>query len=97
MNRETLLPLSHQVFHILVALAHGDRQGYMIVQDVAPRTDDKFRLSAGTLCRSRALCGVPLSVCASRLEPCRCLHIVPQWSFVVRLRRFLHTAREPEC
>jgi DNA-binding PadR family transcriptional regulator len=49
MNPEELLPLSPQVFHILVALADGDRHGYSIMQDVASRTDGKLRLSAGTL------------------------------------------------
>jgi|SRR5579871_2257026 len=49
MNPEDLLPLSPQVFHILVALADGDRHGYSIMQDVASRTNGKLRLSAGTL------------------------------------------------
>lgn len=49
MDPETLLPLSPQVFHILVALADGDRHGYSIMQDVASRTNGKLRLSAGTL------------------------------------------------
>ena len=49
MNPETLLPLSPQVFHILVALADRDRHGYSIMQDVALRTSGKLRLSAGTL------------------------------------------------
>jgi DNA-binding PadR family transcriptional regulator len=40
---EALLPLSPQVFHILVALAERDQHGYGIMQDVAAR------LSAGTL------------------------------------------------
>ncbi len=49
MSPEILLPLSPQVFHILVALADGDRHGYSIMQDVASRTNGKLRLSAGTL------------------------------------------------
>lgn len=44
-----LLPLSQQVFHVLVALAEGDRHGYSIMQDVAARTAGKIRLSPGTL------------------------------------------------
>lgn len=44
-----LLPLSPQVFHILVALAGRDQHGYGIMQDVAERTQGKLRLSAGTL------------------------------------------------
>ncbi|MBZ5619938.1 MAG: PadR family transcriptional regulator [Acidobacteriia bacterium] len=52
-NREgqakDLLPLSPQVFHILVALAGGDQHGYAIMQDVAARSGGKLRLSPGTL------------------------------------------------
>jgi DNA-binding PadR family transcriptional regulator len=44
-----LLPLSTQVFHILVALAGGDQHGYAIMQDVAVRSGGKLRLSPGTL------------------------------------------------
>ncbi|MGO9260979.1 MAG: PadR family transcriptional regulator [Bryobacteraceae bacterium] len=44
-----LLPLSPQVFHILVALAGGDQHGYAIMQDVAARSGGKLRLSPGTL------------------------------------------------
>ena len=46
---ESLLPLSAAFFHILVALADGDRHGYAIMQDVAARTDGQVQLSAGTL------------------------------------------------
>lgn len=41
--------LSHQVFHILLALAAGDQHGYAIMQDVADRTGGQLRLSPGTL------------------------------------------------
>jgi DNA-binding PadR family transcriptional regulator len=44
-----LLPLSSQVFHILVALASGDQHGYAIMQDVAQRTGGELRLAPGTL------------------------------------------------
>ena len=44
-----MLPLSPQVFHILVALAGGDQHGYAIMQDVAERSGGKLRLSPGTL------------------------------------------------
>jgi DNA-binding PadR family transcriptional regulator len=47
-----LLPLQPATFHILVALADGDRHGYAIIQDVAARTDGALKLSAGTLYRS---------------------------------------------
>jgi DNA-binding PadR family transcriptional regulator len=49
---EALLPLPLATFHILVALAEGDRHGYAIIQDVAARTGGALRLSAGTLYRS---------------------------------------------
>jgi|SRR5579871_5932184 len=41
--------VTSQVFHILVALADGDRHGYAIMQDVADRTSGRMRLSPGTL------------------------------------------------
>jgi DNA-binding PadR family transcriptional regulator len=47
-----LLPLPPAAFHILMALADGDRHGYAIIQDVATRTGGELRLSAGTLYRS---------------------------------------------
>jgi len=43
------LPLTPQVFHILVALADRDQHGYAIMQDVAERTGGGMRLSPGTL------------------------------------------------
>ena len=49
MDPVSLLPLSPQVFHILVALADNDRHGYSIMQDVASRTSGGIRLSPGTL------------------------------------------------
>jgi DNA-binding PadR family transcriptional regulator len=48
-NPEDLLPLPPAVFHILVALAEGDRHGYSIMQDVASRTGGKLKMSPGTL------------------------------------------------
>ena len=44
-----LLPLPTPVFHILIALADGDRHGYGIMQDVADRTGERLRMSPGTL------------------------------------------------
>ncbi|HEY7235231.1 MAG TPA: PadR family transcriptional regulator [Gemmatimonadaceae bacterium] len=49
---DALLPLPPVSFHILVALADGDRHGYAIIQDVEVRTDGELRLGAGTLYRS---------------------------------------------
>jgi DNA-binding PadR family transcriptional regulator len=37
------------VFHILLALADGDRHGYAIAKEVAERTDHVVRLGPGTL------------------------------------------------
>jgi DNA-binding PadR family transcriptional regulator len=48
----SLLPLPPATFHILIALADGDRHGYGIIQDVVARTDGELKLSAGTLYRS---------------------------------------------
>jgi DNA-binding PadR family transcriptional regulator len=49
---ESLLPLPSATFHILMALAAGDRHGYAIIQEVAQRTNNRLRLGAGTLYRS---------------------------------------------
>ena len=49
---QSLLPLSAATFHILLALADEDRHGYGIIQEVAARTNNQVRLSAGTLYRS---------------------------------------------
>jgi DNA-binding PadR family transcriptional regulator len=51
---DDLLPLPPATFHILLALADGERHGYAIIQDVEARTDGELRLSAGTLYRSVA-------------------------------------------
>jgi len=52
MDPQSLLPLPPATFHILIALAAGDRHGYGIIQDVALATNGELRLSAGTLYRS---------------------------------------------
>jgi DNA-binding PadR family transcriptional regulator len=46
---ESLLPLPQAAFHILVALAQGDRHGYAIMQDVAAGTGGNLKLNPGTL------------------------------------------------
>jgi DNA-binding PadR family transcriptional regulator len=46
---EELLPLTPAVFHILLALAGGEKHGYGIMQEVAALTDDKMRIGPGTL------------------------------------------------
>ena len=49
---DSLLPLPPATFHILLAIADGERHGYGIIQDVAARTNGSLRLSPGTLYRS---------------------------------------------
>ena len=46
---ESYLPLSSPVFHILLALADGERHGYGIMQEVKYRTEGQVRLVPGTL------------------------------------------------
>jgi DNA-binding PadR family transcriptional regulator len=43
------LPLSPPLLHTLLALADGDKHGYAIIKEIARRTEDGVRLSAGTL------------------------------------------------
>ena len=42
-------PLTPAVFHILLALADGERHGYGIMQEVSARTGGKVILGPGTL------------------------------------------------
>jgi len=49
---DSLLPLQPTMFHILLSLSEEDRHGYAIILDVARRTDNEIKLSAGTLYRS---------------------------------------------
>jgi DNA-binding PadR family transcriptional regulator len=42
-------PLTPAMFHVLLALADGEKHGYAILKEVARRTGGKVRLSAGTL------------------------------------------------
>ena len=46
---ETYLPLTPAVFHILLALADGERHGYGIMQEVSSLTEGQVRLGPGTL------------------------------------------------
>ena len=46
---EELLPLTPAVFHVLLALAEGERHGYSIMQQVAETTEAKVRMGPGTL------------------------------------------------
>ena len=46
-----LLPLTQSAFHILLALADGERHGYSITKEVTESTQGKIRLGSGTLYR----------------------------------------------
>ena len=46
---DQFLPLPPAAFHILLALAGGDRHGYAIMQEVAAGTGGKLKLGPGTL------------------------------------------------
>lgn len=46
---ETLLPLTQAVFHILLALADGEKHGYAIMQEIGERTGGAMRMGPGTL------------------------------------------------
>ncbi len=46
---ETMLPLSQSVFHILLALADGEKHGYGIMLEIEERTDGQVRVGPGTL------------------------------------------------
>jgi DNA-binding PadR family transcriptional regulator len=43
------LPLTPAAFHILLALADGDKHGYAIMQDIARRTSEQVKMGPGTL------------------------------------------------
>lgn len=44
-----LLPLTPATFHVLVALADGDRHGYGVIREVSTRTAGQVELGTGTL------------------------------------------------
>jgi DNA-binding PadR family transcriptional regulator len=44
-----LLPLTAPSFHVLVALADGEKHGYAILKDVKRRSAGRVTLTAGTL------------------------------------------------
>lgn len=45
----SLLPLTPAVFHILLALARGERHGYAVMQEVEAHTGGVVRMGPGTL------------------------------------------------
>jgi DNA-binding PadR family transcriptional regulator len=46
---EEMLPLTPAVFHVLLALADGERHGYAIMQEVAEHTAGRINMGPGTL------------------------------------------------
>jgi DNA-binding PadR family transcriptional regulator len=48
-NPEKLLPLTPAVFHILLALADGNKHGYGIMREISERTGGQMRVGPGTL------------------------------------------------
>ncbi len=42
-------PLTAAVFHVLLALSHGERHGYAIAKEIRRHTGGRFALQAGTL------------------------------------------------
>src|SRR5574342_331201 len=46
---ESFLPLTPAAFHILLALADGEKHGYGIMREVTAQTEGKMRLGPGTL------------------------------------------------
>lgn len=49
MRPSDMLPLTPAVFHILLALADGEKHGYGIMQEVARITDGAMKMGPGTL------------------------------------------------
>ena len=49
MKPEAMLPLTPAVFHILLALADGEKHGYGIMQEVATITRGEMKMGPGTL------------------------------------------------
>src|SRR5262249_14391121 len=48
-KRESYLPMTEAAFHVLLALADGEKHGYAIKKEVSRRTGGKVRLGPGTL------------------------------------------------
>ena len=46
---ESLIPLTPAVFHILLALADGEKHGYAIMQEVEAISSDQIKMGPGTL------------------------------------------------
>lgn len=68
---DDLLPLTPSVFHILVALAEGERHGYAIMRQVAEDTGASLQLGPGTLygCLQRMLTAGLVEESEARPDP----------------------------
>jgi DNA-binding PadR family transcriptional regulator len=64
-------PLTPPVFHILLALADGERHGYAIMQDVASQTNGGLQMGPGTLygCLKRMLAAGLVEEADERPDP----------------------------
>jgi DNA-binding PadR family transcriptional regulator len=49
MSMDAYQPLTPAVFHILLALADGEKHGYGIMKSIEDHTDGALRMGAGTL------------------------------------------------
>lgn len=49
LDPKELLPLTPAVFHVLLALAGGERHGYAIMQEVTASTQGRIKMGPGTL------------------------------------------------
>jgi DNA-binding PadR family transcriptional regulator len=49
LDPDEMLPLTPAAFHVLLALADGERHGYAIMQQVAHDTDGRVTMGPGTL------------------------------------------------
>ena len=46
---DELLPLTPAAFHVLLALADGERHGYAVMQEIADHTEGRMKMGPGTL------------------------------------------------
>jgi DNA-binding PadR family transcriptional regulator len=70
-NPSSAPPLTPAVFHLLLALAHGEQHGYAIMQGVRESTEGAIKMGPGTLYGTikRLLASGWIVECASRPDP----------------------------
>jgi DNA-binding PadR family transcriptional regulator len=66
-----MAPLTPPVFHILLALADGERHGYAIMRDAASQTNGSLQMGPGTLygCLKRMLAAGLVEEADERPDP----------------------------